>query len=391
VTGTLEQNLAQAPGRPRLIAPVHWLVSPRVDLCWILGSVAVAYLMFTAWQLGWASPAVLTAVWIFGFHGPHFWGTVSRTYLDSEERRKRGRLLSGSLLWFLLGPIMVGASLLLEPVTGSRGIEMLFLMFAAVWAYHHVVKQHFGFMALYRAKAQEFGRGEFLFHKWYLIVSLWLPAVIVLANNHHWLLGIPWLHSLRAWLGDSFIIAAGANTALVCTAGFVVLQVLFATHLIWRAARGRGVNLAETLLVLASVPLHWFVLASLFEASPNALDNFMFVPILTIYHNIQYHGLIWHYNTRRYRIDPNPGRHGLAVPLNRTLLRYAICGVLFAVIASGLGHYTSALFTRPWAPLFVGLTWGFAFVHYYLDSKIWHVRQDKNLRSALGFPEPSTP
>ena len=260
----------QTPGGPRLVAPVRWLVSPSVDLCWILGSVAVAYLMFAAWQLGWASPAVLTAVWIFGFHGPHFWGTVSRTYLDSEERRKRGRLLSGSLLWFLLGPLMVGASLLLEPATGSRGIELLFLMFAAAWAYHHVVTQHFGFMALYRAKAQELGRGEFLFHKWYLIISLWLPAIIVLANNHYWLLGIPWLHSLRAWLGDAFIIAAGANTAVGCTTGFVVLQVLFATHLVWRAARGRGVNLTETLLVLASVPLHWLVLSSLFKAAPNA-------------------------------------------------------------------------------------------------------------------------
>ena len=135
--------------------------------------------------------------------------------------------------------------------------------------------------------------------------------------------------------------------------------------------------------------MHWLVLSSLFVASPNALDNFMFVPILTIYHNIQYHGLIWHYNTRRYRLEPDPDRHGLAVPLNHSFLRYAVCGGLFAVVASGLGHYGPALLTRPWAPLFVGLTWGFAFVHYYLDGKIWHVRQDQDLRSALGFPEPS--
>jgi hypothetical protein len=170
----------------------------------------------------------------------------------------------------------------------------------------------------------------------------------------------------------------------------VVLQVLFAVRLSWRAITGRGINLPETLLVLASVPLHWVVLSSLFAASSDPLDNFMFVPILTIYHNIQYHGLIWHYNTRCYRVDPDPQRHGLAVALNRNWFRYAACGFLFAVVASGLGHYGPAMLVRPWAPLLVALTWGFAFNHYYLDGKIWHVRQDQDLRRALGFSELAT-
>ena len=35
--------------------------------------------------------------------------------------------------------------------------------------------------------------------------------------------------------------------------------------------------------------------------------------------------------------------------------------------------------------------WGFAFHHYYLDSKIWHASEDAELRQILGFQGPKKP
>ena len=115
----------------------------------------------------------------------------------------------------------------------------------------------------------------------------------------------------------------------------------------------------------------------------------VFVPLLTIFHNIQYHALVWHYNRRKYgknRVDPTR-RYGWAHFVNHNFVVYLIFGTLYTVITIGFERYPQVVdaIDPQYMPLFRSIFWGFAFLHYDLDAKIWKVSKDDNLRAVLGF------
>src|ERR1043165_4679875 len=87
-----------------------WIINRKDDLVWFIGSVVASYLFLAAnlWlvKLG-MSDMLMVWIWALGFDGPHVFGTLSRTYADTEERRKRARLYYGTLSLFLLGPAML--------------------------------------------------------------------------------------------------------------------------------------------------------------------------------------------------------------------------------------------------------------------------------------------
>src|SRR6185369_3367211 len=87
-----------------------WIINRKDDLVWFIGSVVASYLFLAAnLALVKIGMSVMLVVWIWalGFDGPHVFGTISRTYADNDERRKRARLYYGTLSLFLLGPAMV--------------------------------------------------------------------------------------------------------------------------------------------------------------------------------------------------------------------------------------------------------------------------------------------
>src|SRR5499433_3627543 len=96
-------------GERKLIS-LGWIINKKDDLVWFIGSVITSYAFLAAnlilVKLG-LSVMIMTWIWALGFDGPHVFGTISRTYADSEERRKRTRLLYATLLLFLLGPAML--------------------------------------------------------------------------------------------------------------------------------------------------------------------------------------------------------------------------------------------------------------------------------------------
>jgi len=125
---------------PRAIS-VRWIISTRDDLVWLIGSVASSYLLLVLYVKGILPLIPMVALWAILIDAPHVFGTFSRTYFDRTERQNRPRLLWGSLLFFAVGPLMVLA---------GAGFSFFFL--AALWAYYHLVKQHYGFMVLYKKK-----------------------------------------------------------------------------------------------------------------------------------------------------------------------------------------------------------------------------------------------
>ena len=131
--------------------------------------------------------------------------------------------------------------------------------------------------------------------------------------------------------------------------------------------------------------MHWIVLLTPMPHKPIAI-----VAILTIYHNFQYHRLIWLHN-QKYK---SREQYGAAEIISRRLIYYIGFGVLFGVLYQGprqvLGYFglqnAAAGFEQPLViQLGVSFLWGYAFIHYYLDSKIWRVRRDPSLGKSLNM------
>ena len=81
---------------------------------------------------------------------------------------------------------------------------------------------------------------------------------------------------------------------------------------------------------------------------------------------------------RRERVEARFGRIPAAV--SRSLLAYAAAGLSSACcIASPDFSWDRR------RDLAFGFFCGFGLTHYYLDSRIWRVRHDPGLRSALGM------
>jgi hypothetical protein len=97
------------------------------------------------------------------------------------------------------------------------------------------------------------------------------------------------------------------------------------------------------------------------------------------------------------REKPNRQKYGAAEMISRRLLYYIAFGILFGLIYQGprqiLGYVslknggtTGGSAEHSFAiQLGISFLWGYAFIHYYLDSKIWRVRRDPAVGKALNM------
>src|SRR5947199_10360918 len=99
-------NLITEQARPRTVS-LRWMISAREDLIWFIGSVASSYLLLILYVTGIVPLIPMVAGWAILIDAPHVFGTLSRTYFDKSEWRTRKRLMLGSLLFFVVGPMMV--------------------------------------------------------------------------------------------------------------------------------------------------------------------------------------------------------------------------------------------------------------------------------------------
>ena len=88
-------------------------------------------------------------------------------------------------------------------------------------------------------------------------------------------------------------------------------------------------------------------------------------------------------------------KYGAAELISRRLLFYIAFGIIFGLIYQGPRQYLGYLTLRNHQSignaneqsfaiqLGISFLWGYAFIHYYLDSKIWRVRRDASLGKAL--------
>jgi hypothetical protein len=371
---------------PRAVS-VRWIISARDDLVWLIGSVASSYLLLVLYVKGVLPLVPMVALWAILIDAPHVFGTFSRTYFDRTERQNRARLLWGSLLFFAIGPLMVYA-----------GAGLIFFFLAALWAYYHLVKQHYGFMVLYKKKNNDLAPVDNALDRLLLLFAFNYPFVAFIARDPEAMKRVP------------AALQSGVNgLAMVLLAGTIVLAVAWLGRQVQRAVTGEALNVPKYLLLAAAIPMHWIVLLTPMPHKPIAI-----VAILTIYHNLQYHRLIWFHNKKYTRnqtvreqlrgssptvregssLDTTVlnTKYGAAELISRRLLYYIAFGILFGLIYQGprqfLGYISlnSGEGAQSFATqLGISFLWGYAFIHYYLDSKIWRVRRDPSVGKALNM------
>lgn len=366
---------SEATTSKRMASPFStgWIISANDDLLYFIGSVTAGYLLLALNQVWGVSLLILVFVWAIVFDGPHVWGTFSRTYLDAEERRQRARLLYGCAFWFVLGPAMV-----LSTQWSHRDVfAKSFFFFANIWAYYHLVKQHYGFMVLYKKKNCDLDPWDNALDRLFLVFLLGYPFIRMI-------FGYP---PAREYLPVSF--NRPFETALLRVLFVAMLGVIFlwATRQVYRLVARVPVNVPKYLLLAACIPLHWIVIWSVVRAN---LTPLALVPLLTLPHNIQYHRLVWFHNSNKYRKPEAEHRFGFAVFANKTFLRYAIFGLLFNFLyqlpRSFVGTTNDYMTTQS---IIAAFFWGYAFTHYYLDARIWRVRRDPVLNRSLQLSEAS--
>jgi uncharacterized membrane protein len=375
-------NVIIEEARPGAIS-LRWIINAREDLVWFVGSVVSSYALFGLYVTGIVPLLPMVAAWAILIDAPHVFGTFSRTYFDRSEWQSRRRLLLGSLLFFVIGPLAVIA-----------GAGMIFFFIAALWAYYHLVKQHYGFMVLYKKKNSDLAALDNALDRLLLMFAFNYPFVAFIAQDAEAMARVP--------QALSSVIGVLATLLLV---GTIVLGVAWVGRQFQRAVQGLPLNVPKYLLLAAALPMHWVVLLTPMPHKPIAI-----VAILTIYHNFQYHRLIWFHN-KKYAPElrgssptvsegpPSPTtlrqRYGPAAFISRRLGYYIACGILFGLIYQGprqfLGYLSlkngSGLVTEQsfLTQLAISFLWGYALIHYYLDSKIWRVRRDPSVGKALNM------
>jgi uncharacterized membrane protein len=392
------------------VVSLRWIISARDDLVWLIGSVLSSYALLVLYVSGVLPLVPMMALWAILIDAPHVFGTFSRTYFDRSERRNRRRLLWGSLLFFAIGPIMVLA-----------GVGLIFFFVAALWAYYHLVKQHYGFMVLYKKKNNDLAPVDNALDRLLLLFAFNYPFVAFITLDPEAMARVP--APLQSGVN-------GLGTILLV--GTIVLAIAWLGRQVQRAITGQPLDLPKYLLLAAAIPMHWIVLLTPMPHKPIAI-----VAILTIYHNLQYHRLIWFHNKKykpgtaggspattgrslveveeaaaaaqsgTWRISPTVRevssadigdlreKYGAAEVISRRLLYYIAFGILFGLIYQGprqiLGYMSvnssGGLTVAPSLPIQLGISflWGYALIHYYLDSKIWRIRRDPLVGKALNM------
>ncbi len=362
------------------MAEARWIGGRRFDLLFFFGSALAAGLVGA---LALAVPAAIVPLFmafLLFVEGPHLVATWARTYLDADFRARRGRLLVTSLAWLLPGL----AAWISSRLTGERAPIDLFLLVAALWSFHHAVRQSYGVLAIYQHHART-APGARKADRLFLHGALWL-AFGLFSFGHP---------QNRVFLGLPL-----DPPRLLATLGLVLVGLLFVATLaygLYRRARFRGEDPRPLLYLLGPVLglqlFALFFIGSFEPLLPHPADPeqaFMATTIVGgMVHGLNYLAIVAAVSRRRYEgrderslaawLSKRPlGAYGVFVLVS---LGYLALNAARGVLPGVAPVSRSAALTE----LLLVIYWGIFFHHYWLDQKIWHVRQDRTLRMELGL------
>jgi hypothetical protein len=403
----MSEALAVAP-RFRPLFALPWIFGARADLAVSLGGMMAGFALFFMYTvIGW-NVLWVWFVWVVTLDTPHFFATYFRTYLDKQDRLANRRMLINTLSCFLVGP----AALLAAYVLYKAGVAQFKLPMrvfgygVSLWAYWHIMRQHYGILRLYNRKNGEVGSSEARLDATVLYGCLSLAFVALLLRHP----STRPIFGLGDWIGVPATIWRAplvtlANLPwdevvfLALLAAVLVLCTGFAAHQIGKPRRGERINLPKVVFVSTVILLHGFMAFSGLLPASTLLG---FTAVITIYHDIQYYTVVWFYGRNRYgRTAAERKPFGVAGTLAQSFPLFLAVGIVFVSLPLwGLGCITNRvdicgpgidmgtqtfMGSTDWILFFALLTAGFQIHHYVLDQFIWRPGRSRQLRQHLNL------
>jgi len=356
----------------------RWIGGPVFDLCFFFGAAPVSLL---AGVLCLFVPSLIVPLWfawLLLFDGPHLFATWQRTYLDAATRRSEAALLWTSLLWLLPGPVLLGVAWL----TGTPDAFLLFLAVAAVWSFHHAVRQLHGILALYQRLGQAAADARKLDGR-LLHGVLWCAFALFLLAHPANRAAIGFPAALEPFVPAGVgVLAAALLAASACWCAIVARR--------WRQGQAIKPGLFAIAVAAGTFLFAFFVIGLREPLLPQAVGPeqvFMVVTIVTgILHGTHYLAIVAVADSRRRTLAGSA-----ASPFGTLARTYAVLVLLSAPyiginLLRGVSPVASPVLPdSPTAQVFLALYWGLFFHHYWLDQKIWKPSSDARLRAELGL------
>lgn len=338
-----------------------WLFSAKTDLLTFGGSAVVALLLVAVgWPLGWLesdTPDWLWVVSVLLIDVAHVYATGFRVYFDRAELRRRAWLY-----WLVpLLAFVIGAALYSE---GSR----LFWRTLAYVAVFHFVRQQYGWVALYRAKAGERDRLGRAIDS----AAIYLATIYPLVFWHS--------HSRRfSWFVSSDFVEMPVLAERILAPIYWTSLALYAIRSAYRAIWLRQLNPGKD-LVVATTALCWYV------GIVGLNSDYAFTVTNVITHGVPYMVLVaWFQSGGRTESSAAP-------VISRPGWRWwQFIGLLWLLAYAeellwdcGLWHDRSWLFgpawnIGDWEQVLVPLLAVPQITHYVLDGFIWRRRSNQDV------------
>ncbi|GEM_PF-58327 len=344
---------------PHSLTHPVWLFSARTDLTVFLGS---ALLSFVALWIG-ARAGVLysdTPDWawipaVLLIDVAHVYSTGFRVYFDKEDLRRRPWLYSMvPLLGFIIGVALY-----------SEG-ELVFWRALAYVAVFHFVRQQYGWVALYRARAGERDRAGW----WIDTIAIYAATVYPLIYWHTHLPRQFW------WFLKRDFTAIPEIVDTVAAPIYWLALAAYGVNSIYRAVRWKAVNPGKD-IVVATTALCWYTGIVAFNS------DYAFTVTNVIIHGVPYLALIYWYS--RQQLVKSGGRgpyrlfaHGPALFL---FLLWALAYTEEMFWDRGVWQDRDWLFGDSWEVgslkfILVPLLAVPQVTHYVLDGFVWRRRSN---------------
>lgn len=354
MAAAVPRSVAVTP-EPSAAAPAgcRWLVSPRYDLFFFVGSSALTFAFYGLYRVAhhWGfvlrGDSILITYFLFTalFDHPHIFQTFSRTHYDRDEFHRRRPLYT----WGIAALVAAGL------VVTALGWEAELIVVAAIYGTWHIIRQHSGFLKMYKAINGDFAPID----NWLDFATFYTGMFACLFNDYSDIRGpIVVYRDLQARFPS-----LPPHCGEMVWSLFLVLLVLFGARQTWRAMEGKPLNIPKLLLMAAALSTHYFVFFA--TATPFLVAE----ALETAYHDVQYQGWIMHFQRRRF---PN---------VKRIAAKWLGGALLYGVVV-GVVEIYGLLGRGPAMWLFVPFTMLVLF-HYYVDGLIWRLRDYPELRALL--------
>ena len=352
-TGGLRSPLARTSG--------PWLFSAPVDLSVFLGSAVAA--LVALWigaglgvlhsdTPGWALvPAILL------IDVAHVWATAFRVYFDPHELQRRP-------LVYMLVPVF---GLAIGIALYSEGDEVFWRTLAYV-AIFHFVRQQYGWVALYRARAGERDR----LGRWIDTVTIYLATLYPLI---YWHAHLPRRFS---WFLASDFAAIPAVAEAVARPIYFASLIVYAVRSIYLWLIKRQTNPGKD-IVVATTAVCWYV------GIVGYNSDYAFTVTNVIIHGVPYLALVYWYARSRAEKATRAYRLLSHNPIVFLGLLWVLAYMEEMFWDRGVWHDRSWLFGARWDVgsfklVLVPLLALPQLVHYVLDGFVWRRKSNPDFR-----------